>query len=138
MFYNCLWPLSLPNCPALQHPLLLICFPASTRKFAPCHFLGVGLHQVPQVDLWVTPIIQGFVQVEELMVNYNETVEEDRSSPDSPQQEATCVDDIYPRFTVAIISRRSRHRAGMDQVTLGLRVMTLYESGDVTSSLRSW
>ncbi|XP_072565473.1 phosphatidylinositide phosphatase SAC2 isoform X2 [Paramormyrops kingsleyae] len=69
--------------------------------------------QVPQVDFWVTPIIQGFVQVEELVVNYNETVEEDRSSPESPQQEATCIDDIYPRFTVAIISRRSRHRAGM-------------------------
>ncbi|KAM9847820.1 phosphatidylinositide phosphatase SAC2 [Aulostomus maculatus] len=69
--------------------------------------------QVPEVDFWVTPIIQGFVQVEELVVNYNETSDEERSSPETPPQEVTCVDDIHPRFTVALISRRSRHRAGM-------------------------
>uniref|UniRef100_A0A8C2K1Y4 Inositol polyphosphate-5-phosphatase F n=1 Tax=Cyprinus carpio TaxID=7962 RepID=A0A8C2K1Y4_CYPCA len=69
--------------------------------------------QVPQVDFWVIPIIQGFVQVEELVVNYNESSDEERSSPETPLQEPTCVDDIHPRFTVALISRRSRHRAGM-------------------------
>ncbi|XP_032365824.1 phosphatidylinositide phosphatase SAC2 isoform X2 [Etheostoma spectabile] len=69
--------------------------------------------QVPEVDFWVIPIIQGFVQVEELVVNYNETFDEERSSPETPPQEVTCVDDIHPRFTVALISRRSRHRAGM-------------------------
>uniref|UniRef100_A0A7N8WLQ9 Inositol polyphosphate-5-phosphatase F n=1 Tax=Mastacembelus armatus TaxID=205130 RepID=A0A7N8WLQ9_9TELE len=69
--------------------------------------------QVPEVDFWVMPIIQGFVQVEELVVNYNETSDEERSSPETPPQEVTCVDDIHPRFTVALISRRSRHRAGM-------------------------
>uniref|UniRef100_A0A3B5Q4D4 Inositol polyphosphate-5-phosphatase F n=1 Tax=Xiphophorus maculatus TaxID=8083 RepID=A0A3B5Q4D4_XIPMA len=66
-----------------------------------------------QVDLWVIPIIQGFVQVEELVVNYNETSDEERSSPETPPKEIICVDDIHPRFTVALISRRSRHRAGM-------------------------
>ncbi|KAM9810025.1 phosphatidylinositide phosphatase SAC2 isoform 1-T1 [Syngnathus typhle] len=69
--------------------------------------------QTPEVDFWVIPIIQGFVQVEELVVNYNETSDEERSSPETPPQEVTCVDDIHPRFTVALISRRSRHRAGM-------------------------
>uniref|UniRef100_A0A8C6SCV4 Inositol polyphosphate-5-phosphatase F n=1 Tax=Neogobius melanostomus TaxID=47308 RepID=A0A8C6SCV4_9GOBI len=69
--------------------------------------------RVPEVDFWVLPVIQGFVQVEELVVNYNETSDEERSSPDTPPQELTCVDDIHPRFTVALISRRSRHRAGM-------------------------
>uniref|UniRef100_A0A8C7CQJ8 Inositol polyphosphate-5-phosphatase F n=1 Tax=Oncorhynchus kisutch TaxID=8019 RepID=A0A8C7CQJ8_ONCKI len=69
--------------------------------------------QVPEVDFWVTPIIQGFVQVEELVVNYNESPDEEKNSPDTPLQELTCVDDIHPRFTVALISRRSRHRAGM-------------------------
>uniref|UniRef100_A0AAQ5ZYN3 SAC domain-containing protein n=1 Tax=Amphiprion ocellaris TaxID=80972 RepID=A0AAQ5ZYN3_AMPOC len=69
--------------------------------------------QVPEVDFWVIPIIQGFVQVEELVVNYNETSDEERSSPETPPKEVTCVDDIHPRFTVALISRRSRHRAGM-------------------------
>ncbi|XP_066549899.1 phosphatidylinositide phosphatase SAC2 isoform X2 [Amia ocellicauda] len=69
--------------------------------------------KVPQVDFWVLPIIQGFVQVEELVVNYNEGSDEEKSSPDTPPQEITCVDDIHPRFTVALISRRSRHRAGM-------------------------
>uniref|UniRef100_A0A672NQE2 SAC domain-containing protein n=1 Tax=Sinocyclocheilus grahami TaxID=75366 RepID=A0A672NQE2_SINGR len=69
--------------------------------------------KVPQVDFWVIPIIQGFVQVEELVVNYNESSDEERSSPETPLQEGTCVDDIHPRFTVALISRRSRHRAGM-------------------------
>lgn len=69
--------------------------------------------QVPEVDFWVIPIIQGFVQVEELVVNYNETSDEERSSPETPPKEITCVDDIHPRFTVALISRRSRHRAGM-------------------------
>uniref|UniRef100_A0A8C8IHY1 SAC domain-containing protein n=1 Tax=Oncorhynchus tshawytscha TaxID=74940 RepID=A0A8C8IHY1_ONCTS len=69
--------------------------------------------QVPEVNFWVTPIIQGFVQVEELVVNYNESPDEEKNSPDTPLQELTCVDDIHPRFTVALISRRSRHRAGM-------------------------
>lgn len=69
--------------------------------------------QVVQADFWVVPIIQGFVQVEELVVNYNESPEEEKSSPDTPLHELTCVDDIHPRFTVALISRRSRHRAGM-------------------------
>lgn len=63
----------------------------------------------------MTPIIQGFVQVQELVVNYNESPEEEKSSPDTPLQEHTCVDDIHPRFTVALISRRSRHRAGTVQ-----------------------
>ncbi|TNN25162.1 Phosphatidylinositide phosphatase SAC2 [Liparis tanakae] len=66
-----------------------------------------------EVDLWVLPVIQGFVQVEELVVNYSETPEEERGSPETPPQEVTCVDDVHPRFTVALISRRSRHRAGM-------------------------
>lgn len=76
--------------------------------------------QVPEVDFWVIPVIQGFVQVEELVVNYNETSDEERSSPETPPQEVTCVDDIHPRFTVALISRRSRHRAGRATVTVGL------------------
>ncbi|KAI1894376.1 hypothetical protein AGOR_G00115180 [Albula goreensis] len=69
--------------------------------------------QDPQVDFWVIPVIQGFVQIEELVVNYNEGSDEEKSSPDTPLQDLTCVDDIHPRFTVALISRRSRHRAGM-------------------------
>lgn len=72
--------------------------------------------QVPEVDHWVIPVIQGFVQVEELVVNYNETSDEERSSPETPPQEVVCVDDIHPRFTVALISRRSRHRAGKHAV----------------------
>ncbi|KAF6109173.1 inositol polyphosphate-5-phosphatase F [Phyllostomus discolor] len=67
----------------------------------------------PDVDFWVIPIIQGFVQIEELVVNYNESSDDEKSSPETPPQESTCVDDIHPRFLVALISRRSRHRAGM-------------------------
>ncbi|XP_060698061.1 phosphatidylinositide phosphatase SAC2 isoform X2 [Hemiscyllium ocellatum] len=66
----------------------------------------------PNADFWIVPIIQGFVQIEELVVNYNESSDDEKSSPESPSQEQ-CVDDIHPRFLVAIISRRSRHRAGM-------------------------
>uniref|UniRef100_A0A8C8VMM1 Inositol polyphosphate-5-phosphatase F n=1 Tax=Pelusios castaneus TaxID=367368 RepID=A0A8C8VMM1_9SAUR len=66
-----------------------------------------------EVDSWIVPIIQGFVQIEELVVNYNESSDDEKSSPETPPQESTCVDDIYPRFLVALISRRSRHRAGM-------------------------
>lgn len=76
------------------------------------HMLCFCPGQVPQVDFWVVPVIQGFVQVEELVVNYNESSDEEKSSPDTPHQELTCVDNIHPRFTVALISRRSRHRAG--------------------------
>lgn len=76
--------------------------------------------QVPEVDFWVTPVIQGFVQVEELVVNYNESSDDERSSPETPPQEITCVDDIHPRFTVALISRRSRHRAGRAMLTVSL------------------
>lgn len=80
------------------------------------NFLCSRTVQVPEADFWVIPIIQGFVQVEELVVNYNDTSDEERSSPDTPPQEVTCVDDIHPRFTVALISRRSRHRAGRSTV----------------------
>ncbi|XP_075573586.1 phosphatidylinositide phosphatase SAC2 isoform X6 [Pelecanus crispus] len=66
-----------------------------------------------EVDFWIIPIIQGFVQIEELVVNYNESSDDDKSSPETPPQESTCVDDIHPTFLVALISRRSRHRAGM-------------------------
>ncbi|XP_069755965.1 phosphatidylinositide phosphatase SAC2 isoform X2 [Narcine bancroftii] len=66
----------------------------------------------PRADFWIVPIIQGFVQIEELVVNYNESSDDERSSPETPSQEQ-CVDDVHPRFLVAIISRRSRHRAGM-------------------------
>ncbi|KAJ7325270.1 hypothetical protein JRQ81_018290 [Phrynocephalus forsythii] len=67
----------------------------------------------PEVDFWIIPIIQGFVQIEELVVNYNEASDEEKSSPETPPQETVCVDDIHPCFLVALISRRSRHRAGM-------------------------
>ncbi|XP_040462627.1 phosphatidylinositide phosphatase SAC2 isoform X1 [Falco naumanni] len=66
-----------------------------------------------EVDFWIIPIIQGFVQIEELVVNYSESSDDDKSSPETPSQESTCVDDIHPTFLVALISRRSRHRAGM-------------------------
>ncbi|XP_062352535.1 phosphatidylinositide phosphatase SAC2 isoform X1 [Cinclus cinclus] len=66
-----------------------------------------------EVDFWIIPIIQGFVQVEELVVNYSESSDDDKSSPETPPQESSCVDDIHPTFLVALISRRSRHRAGM-------------------------
>uniref|UniRef100_H0VDN7 Inositol polyphosphate-5-phosphatase F n=1 Tax=Cavia porcellus TaxID=10141 RepID=H0VDN7_CAVPO len=66
----------------------------------------------PDVDFWIIPLIQGFVQIEELVVNYNESSDDEKSSPETPPQESTCVDDIHPRFLVALISRRSRHRAG--------------------------
>ncbi|KAM9188468.1 phosphatidylinositide phosphatase SAC2 [Mergus octosetaceus] len=66
-----------------------------------------------EVDFWIIPIIQGFVQIEELVVNYSESSDDEKSSPETPPQESTCVDDIHPTFLVALISRRSRHRAGM-------------------------
>ncbi|XP_017664669.1 PREDICTED: phosphatidylinositide phosphatase SAC2 isoform X1 [Lepidothrix coronata] len=66
-----------------------------------------------EVDFWIIPIIQGFVQIEELVVNYSESSDDDKSSPETPPQESTCVDDVHPTFLVALISRRSRHRAGM-------------------------
>uniref|UniRef100_A0A452T8C0 Inositol polyphosphate-5-phosphatase F n=1 Tax=Ursus maritimus TaxID=29073 RepID=A0A452T8C0_URSMA len=69
--------------------------------------------KTPDVDFWIIPIIQGFVQIEELVVNYNESSDDEKSSPETPPQESTCVDDMHPRFLVALISRRSRHRAGM-------------------------
>lgn len=60
------------------------------------------------------PIIQGFVQIEELVVNYSESSDDEKSSPETPPQESTCVDDIHPTFLVVLISRRSRHRAGKE------------------------
>ncbi|KAM8806345.1 phosphatidylinositide phosphatase SAC2 [Eudromia elegans] len=65
-----------------------------------------------EVDFWIIPIIQGFVQIEELVVNYSEASDDEKSSPETPQ-ESSCVDDVHPTFLVALISRRSRHRAGM-------------------------
>lgn len=78
--------------------------------------VNIVLLQDPKADFWIVPIIQGFVQIEELVVNYSESSDDEKSSPETPSQEH-CVDDIYPRFIVAIISRRSRHRAGMETIT---------------------
>lgn len=77
--------------------------------------------QTPEADFWIIPIIQGFVQIEELVVNYNDTSDEEKSSPETPPQEATCVDEVHPRFLVALISRRSRHRAGEREARGGPR-----------------
>uniref|UniRef100_A0A8C9NGY4 Inositol polyphosphate-5-phosphatase F n=1 Tax=Serinus canaria TaxID=9135 RepID=A0A8C9NGY4_SERCA len=71
------------------------------------------LISIDVMDFWIIPIIQGFVQIEELVVNYSESPDDDKSSPETPPQESSCVDDIHPTFLVALISRRSRHRAGM-------------------------
>ncbi|XP_018431365.1 PREDICTED: phosphatidylinositide phosphatase SAC2-like, partial [Nanorana parkeri] len=68
--------------------------------------------QDQQGEFWILPVIQGFVQIEELVVNYNESSDDEKSSPETPPQENVCVDDLHPRFLVAVISRRSRHRAG--------------------------
>lgn len=54
------------------------------------------------------------MQIEELVVNY-ESSDDEKSSPETPAQESSCVDDIHPRFLVALISRRSRHRAGKQE-----------------------
>lgn len=70
--------------------------------------------QNTEVDFWIMPIIQGFVQIEELVVNYSESSDDEKSSPETPPQESTCVDDIHPTFLVVLISRRSRHRAGKE------------------------
>lgn len=92
---------------------------------------------MPEVDFWVIPIIQGFVQVEELVVNYNETSDEERSSPETPPQEVTCVDDIHPRFTVALISRRSRHRPGRATVLVNLAQGTLNLNSDLAQLIHA-
>lgn len=94
--------------------------------------VNIVLLQDPKADFWIVPIIQGFVQIEELVVNYSESSDDEKSSPETPSQEH-CVDDIYPRFIVAIISRRSRHRAGMETITFeGQDVQMLHIT--VTSS----
>ena len=90
--------------------------------------VSYGAPQDPAADFWVTPVIQGFVQVEELVVNYSESPDEERSSPETPPQELTCVDDIYPRFTVALISRRSRHRAGTIEAAAAAAAAALFRS----------
>lgn len=36
------------------------------------------------MDFWVIPIIQGFVQIEELVVNYSESSDDEKSSPETP------------------------------------------------------
>ncbi|KAK1164711.1 phosphatidylinositide phosphatase SAC2 isoform X1 [Acipenser oxyrinchus oxyrinchus] len=72
----------------------------------------INLNDV-QADSWILPVIQGFVQAEEMVVNYSDSSDEEKSSPETSPQEPPCVDDIHPRFLVALISRRSRHRAGM-------------------------
>lgn len=73
-------------------------------------------------------------------MNYNDTSDEERSSPETPLQEVTCVDDIYPRFTVALISRRSRHRPGTVVPTFrgSRRPSCLNKHGDYLSDLNHY
>uniref|UniRef100_A0A663MWG8 Inositol polyphosphate-5-phosphatase F n=1 Tax=Athene cunicularia TaxID=194338 RepID=A0A663MWG8_ATHCN len=86
----------------------------SVQRQSACEKVNLPLwRKNAEVDFWIIPIIQGFVQIEELVVNYSESSDDDKSSPETPPQESTCVDDIHPTFLVALISRRSRHRAGM-------------------------
>uniref|UniRef100_A0A8B9Z952 Inositol polyphosphate-5-phosphatase F n=1 Tax=Anas platyrhynchos TaxID=8839 RepID=A0A8B9Z952_ANAPL len=86
----------------------------SVQRQSACEKTDLSLwRKNTEVDFWIIPIIQGFVQIEELVVNYSESSDDEKSSPETPPQESTCVDDIHPTFLVALISRRSRHRAGM-------------------------
>ena len=36
--------------------------------------------QTRDVDFWIIPIIQGFVQIEELVVNYNESSDDEKAA----------------------------------------------------------
>ncbi|XP_032806114.2 phosphatidylinositide phosphatase SAC2 isoform X1 [Petromyzon marinus] len=68
--------------------------------------------QDERADFWIMPVIQGFVQIEKLVVKYGDSSDDERSSPESPPTEAS-TEAPHPEFLVALISRRSRHRAGM-------------------------
>uniref|UniRef100_UPI00358EFBBB phosphatidylinositide phosphatase SAC2 isoform X2 n=1 Tax=Myxine glutinosa TaxID=7769 RepID=UPI00358EFBBB len=64
-------------------------------------------------DFWIMPIIQGYVQIEKMVVNYAESPDDERCSPEIPAYVVHTDDVPLPEFLVALVSRRSRHRAGM-------------------------
>ncbi|XP_059497151.1 phosphatidylinositide phosphatase SAC2-like [Stegostoma tigrinum] len=60
---------------------------------------------------WIIPIIQGFVQMEEMQLCMSELDEDDSSS--SLSLDLELLSDPEPRFLLLLISRRSRYRGGM-------------------------
>ena len=87
--------------------------------------------QLLLMGLWVLPIIQGFVQIERCVINHMESMstfyngdERDGSSEDEEDEEDFRMVNSQEKFRtgenlkedefdLVVISRRSRHRAGM-------------------------
>ncbi|XP_062913399.1 phosphatidylinositide phosphatase SAC2-like [Mobula hypostoma] len=63
-------------------------------------------------DQWIIPIIQGFVQVEEIHVRYGERLTGESASSDRLADEQP-LSSPESKFLLVLISRRSRHRGGM-------------------------
>ncbi|XP_038641528.1 phosphatidylinositide phosphatase SAC2-like isoform X2 [Scyliorhinus canicula] len=63
-------------------------------------------------DQWIIPIIQGFVQMEEIHIHFSQYLEEENSLSDLSQDEEL-PGSSEPNFLLILISRRSRFRGGM-------------------------
>nr|XP_014346507.1 PREDICTED: phosphatidylinositide phosphatase SAC2-like isoform X2 [Latimeria chalumnae] len=62
----------------------------------------------PRADGWIIPIILGFVQIEEIKFNPVGYLESNSNNLEKFTKDQQC-----SKFLIALISRRSRHRAGM-------------------------
>ena len=62
-----------------------------------------------RLDAWITPFIQGFVEIRECTLNFQESEYPYAPDETNPEAAASKLPDYY---TIALISRRSRYRAG--------------------------
>ena len=62
--------------------------------------------QSPLAEPWIIPIMQGYVQIEKCQLEFDE------ESPDSYKDPLHSPIDPTLQYTITLISRRSRYRAG--------------------------
>ena len=68
-----------------------------------------------RLDAWITPFIQGYVEIRECTLDFQEAESYyDETNPETAT--STKLPDFY---TIALISRRSRYRAGRRPILTG-------------------
>ena len=68
-----------------------------------------------RLDAWITPFIQGYVEIRECTLDFQEAESYyDETNPETAT--STKLPDFY---TIALISRRSRYRAGRRPIVTG-------------------
>ena len=88
-----------------------------------------------RLDAWITPFIQGFVEIRECTLNFSESESYYTTEETSAEALSTKLPDYY---TIALISRRSRYRAGINNSSFFEQRIPFASMQNVTCIIYVW